>query len=95
MSESGYYFAMTRDPNADEVLLSTAQVQKARAARRSKYIHFRPAQLHTCTVCGKQDVWRPGWVWFGSYESEDGGEGVEAKYCPDHVPDEAVFEEGE
>lgn len=93
MSDSGYYFAATRGPGFEEVLLTTAQARKARAARRSKYVAFRPARLHTCSVCGKQDAWKPGWVWFGSIEREDGGEGVEATYCPDHAPENAVFEE--
>lgn len=28
---------------------------------------------HTCSVCGKIDIWGPMWAWFSSHEDLDNG----------------------
>jgi hypothetical protein len=39
-----------------------------------------PRQIHTCTVCGKEDFWSDDWQWFGSYRDLDDGKPIE-KFC--------------
>jgi hypothetical protein len=39
----------------------------------------RGTRLHTCSICGKTDIWGPSWSWFGSLMDLDNGEIV--KFC--------------
>lgn len=36
-----------------------------------------------CSNCGKEDVWRDGWQYYGPWECSCGGDGVQAVCCSD------------
>lgn len=39
-------------------------------------------RVHTCSACGKQEVWGPTWAWYGSYKQMDNDEPL-FKACSD------------
>ena len=53
----------------------------------SKFVAFqgkRGAKVWRCSHCGKEDVWRDGWEYFGTLECRVcSREGVEAVVCSD------------
>jgi hypothetical protein len=42
--------------------------------------------IHTCDVCGKQDVWTESWVQWGSILAAD-SYGHQLKFCSDNCKD--------
>ena len=37
-------------------------------------------KVHTCSTCGKQDIWGEGWQWYGSWKDIDDGKEI-TKTC--------------
>ena len=31
----------------------------------------KPKRIWTCCICGKQETWRDGWQWYGSWKDLD------------------------
>jgi hypothetical protein len=47
-------------------------------------------RIHTCSVCGLQDVWGETWQWYGSYNDIDDGNPI-TKVCSEACRREAPF----
>lgn len=41
------------------------------------------SKVWRCSHCGKEDVWRDSWCYYGPLECRCGGPGVEAVMCSD------------